>query len=340
MNIPEFDNHPLLVNLLDGHTNLRGYIAIHRGGIIHPSFGATRIWNYQSEAEAQRDALKLARIMSYKSALAGLPYGGAKAVLMVKGPATAEHVIAYAKLLRYLNGHFVTGADVGVTPAHLKLMKKHYPAIVGFRLDPVAYTVKGVRLSLDIVLQELFNSTELQNRTFAIQGLGKTGWGLLETLRKDAKKIYVTDVDTKKIAMATRLSPTIVGVSPQDIFKQHVDIFSPCALSDTINTKTIQKLHCLGIVGSANCQLANPQIGIQLFKYGILYAPDYIINAGGLMTVTDEYQYKKTNVHRVDKKVASIPYTLKKVLAKSKKMNKAPNIIADEMAKKISDTFT
>lgn len=339
--LPQFDNHRALINLFDAKTGLRGFIAIHRGGLQLPAFGASRAWSYAHMDDALRDVLRLSQIMSYKSALAGLPYGGAKAVLVpTNGALTHGEIVAYAKTLNYLNGHFVTGADVGFGATDIQIMKKYYSPVVGLHADPVAYTILGMKLALDEVLMKLFDTTALTQRTFAIQGLGKTGWGLLETLRPHAKNIYVTDLDDKKVREASKLSSNVIGVKPRDIYAQRADIFSPCALGGTINLKTVKLLRCRAIVGMANCQLEDAETGKLLFAKGILYAPDYIINAGGLITVTDEYIHGRPSIRRIKQKIAAIPLTLRNILRLSTRRHIPPNIVADEKAKKIADRFT
>jgi leucine dehydrogenase len=332
--LPEYDNHIVVSTIFGRATELKAFIALHRKGKKHASFGATRMWSYASDVDALRDALRLAKLMSYKSAMAGLPYGGAKGIVFPPTHPNKRNLILkeYARHVNYLNGRFITGADAGVSQQDVKMMKKVSPFMVGVKSDPVEFTMLGVYYGIQICLQEVFGSDDLSNRTFAIQGLGKTGLELLKLIYPDAKKIYVTDINEKSISNARHLFPKIEVVSPTAIVSKRVDVFSPCALSHILNTETVPHIQASIVAGSANNQLASPEVGEMLYHHGVLYAPDYVINAGGLMTVVDEFEHKNHNRPRVEQKVASIQTTLKTILAKSKHMKKAPNIIADGMA--------
>lgn len=337
--LKEFDNHTSIISFHNTKTNLNGFIAIHRGGLKGPSFGATRLWDYQSESEALKDALKLSRLMSYKSALAGLKYGGAKAVI-IKPKGSADHSIKnYASYINLLGGHFITGADVGIDKTLLNIMAKQSPFIVGLRTDPVKFTVLGVFEAIQACLKEVFNTSSLEGRTFAIQGLGKTGAALLTYLYPQAKKVYVADIDKVKTKWAKTKFPNIEIVEPEKIDQLSVDVFCPCALGSAVNTKNITNLRCRMIVGSANNQLENDALGDKLFKMGILYAPDYLVNAGGLISVVDEYENRFPEEKRILQRVGNIGSTLQKIISKSKKTNKPTNLVANEMAEKIFNEF-
>lgn len=341
--LEEFDNHKLVSFLNHPSSNLKGFIAIHRGGIKNAAFGATRFWNYQLEIEALKDALRLSKLMSYKACLAGLNHGGAKAVIISPPLKSLKRNIllkAYSNYVNLLNGHFITGADVGISDRDLKLMSSVSTFIVGLKSDPVKFTVLGVFYSLQVCLKELFGSETIHGRTFAIQGLGKTGMALLELIYKDAKKIYVTDIDGVKISLAKHKFPHIEVAKVDDIYKQKVDIFCPCALSGVINTKSLSSAQFKAIIGSANNQLESDSVGELLYKMGILYGPDYVVNAGGLISVVDEYENKEVDLQRIEQRVANIKKTLKAIISKSKKQKQATNLIADEMAEKIFNKFS
>lgn len=340
--LPEFDNHQFVGFIGDEMSGLCGFIAIHRGGLKNPSFGATRIWKYLTEEEALQDALKLSKTMSYKSAMAGLKYGGAKGVIIANFPDTQSKrkvLKTYAQKINYLSGHFITGADVGITEKEVNLMRRVSPYVVGIKVDPVKFTVIGLFNSLRVCLKEVFGNEDIQNRSFSIQGLGKVGLGLLEKIAKDAARIIVCDIDPEKAKVAKRKFPKIMVVDPSEIDKQKVDVFSPCALSNCINHKNISLLDCKIIVGGANCQLENNQIGEILYKLGILYAPDYIVNAGGLISVVDEFENNDYREKRIILKVENIKNTLSGIFELSKRKRQATNLVADEMAKKILDKF-
>jgi len=341
-NLEEFDNHRLISFVYDPKTQLRGFIAIHRGGSI-PAFGATRFWHYAEESLALKDAIRLARLMSYKSAMAGLAYGGAKGVIFAAENYTPEEkenlIRAYAKKVNMLGGSFVTGSDVGLNDDDVKIMAQESTYIVGTECDPVKYTVRGVYAGILESLKSVFGTDSLRGRTIAIQGLGKTGWGLLELVAKDAEKVHVFDIDEKKVKAAKEKFPNVVPVSEEELISLTVDIFSPCALGGTVSLSNAEKLQCKIIAGSANNQLENQEAGRKLFEKGILYAPDYIINAGGLIAVVDEYDNHGTDEERVMKQVERIRPTLAKVLAKSKEDARPVSDVADEIAESIFNTI-
>lgn len=340
--LEEFDNHKLVTFLYNPAGNLRGFIAIHRGGLKLPAFGATRIWKYSNEADALKDALRLSRMMSYKSSLAGLKYGGAKAVIFDSCSSKKDRnlmVKTYARQVNFLDGHFITGADVGVSGHDLKIMLSESKFMVGGKSDPVRFTVLGVLYGIQVCLGEIFGNSNVWGRTFAFQGVGKTGLGLLRLIYHEAKKIYVADIDRKTIKHIKENFPKVDVVPVSEIHKQKVDVFSPCALSHEVNYKNVSAFNCKIVAGSANNQLEKTEVGELLYKLGILYAPDYVINAGGLITVVDEYENGDTDEKRVQKKVAQIKKTMKAIIAKAKRFHRATNVVADEMAEKIFCKF-
>lgn len=335
----EYDDHRMLSTLVDPQAELFAYIAIHRGAVAQPAFGATRILPYSSEEAALADALKLSKTMTYKAALAGLPYGGAKAVIRCK-PNTQQVpkiLAAYAKRVNSFGGHFITGADVGVTPIDLKKMAKLTPYIVGRFVDPVFYTIMGVIEGMRVALTEVFGSDSLSHRSIAIQGLGKTGHTLLAHIYNQAKTIYVSDIHAPTVTSVKKKFPRVIVTKPNEILTTKADVVAPCALSNVINKTNTKTLRCAIIAGSANNQLDESATGERLHRMGVLYAPDYVINAGGLMSVVDEYEHKKPNNKRIMGKIHSIPQTLRTILDTSKRTGKATNIIADAMARKRAD---
>lgn len=338
--LEEFDNHKLLNFIHDDKGKLCGYIAIHRGSLEIPAFGATRYWKYSSPTEALRDALRLARLMSYKSAMAGLKYGGAKATLMENGNSKKGIITSYTKNVTYLGGRFITGADVGISTSDVQFMHKNSPYIVGAIGDPVRFTAQGIVEGLQASLKGVFDTDTFDGRSFAIQGVGKIGTELLKHLYESSKVIYVADINQARIKQIITEYPRLVPVSVADIHKQKVDVFMPCALSGIINSTTIKELRCKIIAGGANNQLENALAGEKLHQRGILYAPDYLINAGGLISVVDEYEYKNFDAKRVESRVSKIGDSMRAVLSESKRKNSPTNFVADAIAKKkIEETF-
>jgi leucine dehydrogenase len=335
---PEFDGHETVTYMYDRNTGLRGFVAIHRNETGHPSLGATRLWNYKNEVDALRDALRLSRLMSYKSALAGLNYGGAKATL-IAGPAALVHRDAffrsYAKNLNNLCGRFITGTDVGVTDDDIKRIRRITPYVIGVKVDPAYYTALGVHSGIQASLRSVFGSEDISGRTFAVQGVGKVGSKVIEFIQKNAKTIYVADIHPERLAAVKKMFPQVIVVAPELIHKQHVDVFVPCALGGMISAKNLSAFDCAIIAGSANNQLASAPMGEKLHRMGILYAPDYVINSGGIVSVADEMEHKNPSTARISKKVLGIKKTLAQIFSQSKITARSPNRIADEMAEKI-----
>lgn len=337
--LPEFDNHDTVNFIHNGKTGLSGFVAIHRGNVTRPSFGATRLWQYESESDALNDALRLSRMMSYKAALAGLDYGGGKAVLLQQGKIGQQQrkalLKSYAEKINYMDGRFITGTDVGLLQSDVRLMARISPYFVGVKVNPTTYTALGLYYSICASLEEVYKTPEVRNRTFAIQGLGKIGFELLRFLYHEGGNITVAEINPERVKMAKRAFPRIHVVAPKLIHAQKVDVFSPCALSHSLKFKNISKLRCAIIAGGANNQLEHDNVGELLFKLGIAYAPDYVVNAGGLISVVDEYEHKHLDAKRIKKRVEKIQDSLKKIFLKSRQEKKPTNIVANEMARTI-----
>jgi len=340
--LSDFDNHKLVVFIHDKETDLNGYIAIHRGSANCPSFGATRLWKYESQEDALRDALKLSKTMSYKAAMAGIKCGGAKAVIISNGRSKKDRASllkSYAERINYLGGNFITGADVGVSRDDVIVMKRASPYFVGTKTEPVKYTALGLLYSISTCLKEINGSSELTGRSYAIQGVGKVGTELVKLIYPFSKKIYVSDINDKRLVAVKRGYPKVKITNVDDIFSKKVDVFAPCALSNCLNHKNISELKCKIIVGGANNQLEDNSIGDLLYKIGILYAPDYIVNAGGLISVYDEYENGNYRTKRVKKKVKNIARTLEKVIMESKNRKVSVNKVADKIAEQKFNAF-
>lgn len=336
-----FDHHRLVSFVSEPSVGLQGFIAVHRRVDNRPSFGATRLSFYNNTIEALQDALRLSKLMSYKAALAGLKYGGAKGVIIApqhyyKKPALLKK---YCDFINHLGGLFVTGADVGLNSTEVKFMKQHSRFIVGVKTDPVKYTALGIIKALEVCLDEIFGNHNFTERTFAIQGLGKIGEAVVKLLYKKAKKIFVADINPKQTRLVQKRFPKIFPVHSSEIYQQRVDVFMPCALGNVINMKTAAKIHAAIVLGGANNQLASSSSGEWLYKHGILYAPDYVVNSGGLMAVVDEYEHQNADDARIKKSLNHIAIQLRTILQNSKKTHKAPNLIADKMAANIFNKY-
>ncbi len=332
LDLKEYDQHRLVVYLRHPASKLEGFIAIHRGSKKLKAFGATRIYPYSNQIEALKDALRLAKIMSFKSAAANLPYGGAKAVIIARPEdVTPQMIAAYADDVNLLAGRFITGADIGMSQEQVKQLKKSSQHVVGGEIDPVKYTVAGIIKGMKVGLKHVFGDDEFHQRTFAIQGLGKIGSGVLNQLYPTAAKIYATDVLDNVAAKIKKMYPKIELVKPEAITMLPVDVFVPCAMYGIINEKTVKQLQCKLVAGGANNQLSAPNMGDLLYQRNILYTPDYIINAGGLISVVDEYEYPRRNHQRVMKKLDEIAAELDQIFSLSYKTKRSPHLIADEI---------
>ena len=335
----EPSKYKLIRPLHNPKAGLRGFIAIHRKHKNYPSLGATRFWHYRSEAEALKDATNLARLMTYKSAISGLPYGGAKGVIMAPTKCSRAEknkiLAAYAEELNKLGGDFITGSDVGLDMDDVRFLKKKTRFVIGTRFNPEYYTALGVYFSLKTALKNIFGTDNFSQRNFALAGLGKTGMNVLKFISKEKpRRILISDLNKKNVARAKKILPGAKYVSPDKILFQAADVLMPCALGGVLTPKTAKRVKAKLILGSANNQLENSQAGRILKRRGILYAPDYIVNAGGLISVAEElsrHPSKKTIV----KKVVKIKDTLKKVIKISKKTGKPTSVVADELAEKI-----
>lgn len=333
----EFDNHALVVPIEDVFVGLKGFIVVHRDRGA-PSLGATRLWIYASEKEALRDALRLSRLMSYKSALAGLPYGGAKAVLIHSPGALTDRAAffrAYAQRVDELVGQFVTGTDVGVNNTDLQVMREATPFVIGDGVNSAYFTAIGVLYGIQESLKYRSGSPEIAGKSFAIQGVGKTGLELLKLIYDEAGEIFVTDINPGRIALARHFFPKVQVVSPAEIHTQAVEVFAPCALAHALTGATVPELRCKIVAGSANNQLQQEKLGAQLLSRGILYAPDYVINAGGLISVVDQFTNTTHDPDRIKQQLLKIPQSLRGIFERSAREGMAADIIADTMAAEI-----
>lgn len=334
------DNHSAVEAVDDNDLGVRGYIAIHRGSKSRPAFGATRLWFYENSDDALREVLQLSRLMSYKAALAGLPYGGGKAVLIADPKSIKDRDVffqRYAEFVNQFDGSFVTGADVGVSQEDVNSMKIGSNYIVGTQRDPVYFTTLGIESAVRSVHQLV--AKDQKGLSIAIQGLGKIGMGLLERVYDPKNTIYVADLDLERVVLAQSRFPGVRAVDPSQIHKQKVAIFAPCAMSHAINKSTVGELNCAAVVGGANNQLQSPEMATALFEQGIIYAPDYVVNAGGIMSVVDEYEYGNFPSVGLENKVTGIGRVLEAIIAESQAEKTSPQIIADKKAQEIISKY-
>lgn len=337
--LPEYDKHHLVTFLHDETVGMEAFVAIHRKSNNVPSFGATRFWKYATDTDALKDALRLSRLMSYKAALAGLPCGGAKGVILDKGGGIHEDILrSYAHNINMLKDSFVTGTDVGIRQEDLALMKKSTSNIIGFNDNTTEFTVLGISHAIRCALREVFSDDSVSGKTFAIQGLGKIGGALLAELAPEAERIYVADPDDAALGKVKGYK-NITVVAPEEIHKQKVDVFCPCAMGSAVHTRNVAELSCAIVAGGANNQLENDEVGDILHKMNILYAPDYVVNAGGLIAVYDEYEHPEYDHDRVKSKVVMIEERLQNIIAESRMEKRPTNRIANDLAENTFNAY-
>ncbi|BAC14834.1 phenylalanine dehydrogenase [Oceanobacillus iheyensis HTE831] len=292
-------NHEQVVFCNDPATGLQAIIAIH-DTTLGPALGGTRMYPYKSVDDALEDVLRLSEGMTYKCAASGLDFGGGKAVIIGdpekdKSPALFR---SFGQFVDSLNGRFYTGTDMGTTTDDFVEAFKEtnfingIPEVYGGSGDSSISTACGVIHALEATNEYLFNNNDLGNRTYAIQGLGKVGYKVAEQLLEAGAKLYITDLNqdvmTQLNTKAKDTNGEVEQVDSEAIYSTDADIFIPCAMGAIINDQTIGQLKVKAIVGSANNQLQSPAHAKMLQEKGILYAPDYIVNAGGLIQVADE----------------------------------------------------
>jgi leucine dehydrogenase len=268
-----------------------GIIAIH-DTTLGPALGGTRFWKYDSTAEAVTDALRLARGMTYKAAVAGLNLGGGKSVIVGDNKRTDREALfrAHGRFVESLGGRYITAEDVGTTPAdmgYIHFETNNVVGLYGLSGDPSPVTAHGVYVGMKAAAKVTWGSDKLAGRTVAVQGCGSVGMWLATYLHKEGAKLIVTDVDDAKVKRVVDATGAR-AVKPDEIYAQEADIFAPCALGAIINDRTIPQLKVRIVAGGANNQLAEERHGDELARRGIGYAPDYVINGGGLINVYGE----------------------------------------------------
>ncbi len=330
--LPEYDGHARVIPVVDDHQTCIGFIAIYNERPGFPSLGATRWWTYSSQEEACADALRLAKLMAYKAAGAELPYGGAKGVIFAssQGDSRAAVLKAYARAVEELSGVFVTGTDVGLSDDDLEIMKTVTRHIIGTGVPSGYYTALGVMFAMQETLQSLYQDPALTGRTIVIQGLGKTGLELARLARSAGARVVVTDINPLVVARARELMPELDLCQPGEEYTIACDVFAPCGVSGAITPANVDHIPFRSIVGAANNQLTDPRLAQTLHRRGIRYIPDYIVNAGGLLSVVDELQFGSYDATRVAASVDTLRARVRSLLEESARRQVPPLTVADE----------
>lgn len=338
---PAFDNHESVHQFFDRTTGLRAIVAIHSTA-LGPAAGGCRRWCYASGETALYDALRLAKGMTYKNALAGIPFGGGKCVLLSK-PGEAKSPAAFRALGRAidsLGGRYVTAEDVGVSPedmAHIKTQTKFVAGLPqengGVGGDPSPWTAMGVALGIETAVRRKLGANTLEGMTVAVQGLGKVGFHLCKLLADAGVHLVVADVVAANVSRVVKQFGA-QAVSPDAILFQVADVLAPCALGAGLNARTIPKLKCKIVAGAANNQLETAEDAKRLQEQDVLFVPDYLINSGGIISIAREYLGGHTR-EQLGEEIRQIPHRLTTALDVAERTNRPPTAVADEMAEAI-----
>jgi leucine dehydrogenase len=337
---PDFDGHEDVHFFTDPATGFRAIIAIHSTH-CGPSSGGARYWHYAHEQDALTDALRLSRGMSYKNAMAGLPVGGGKGVILSDGTAkTAAQLRAFGQAIESLGGRYVTAEDVGMSEADMAVIAQRTRYVSGLPVadgqaggNPGPSTSKGVYLGLTAAVVEGLGRTDMRDVHVAIQGVGSVGGGLARLLAAEGARLTLSDVSPGRAeALAVELGGEVVA--PDAIMTVTADVFSPNALGAILDEYSIPRLAAPIVAGGANNQLATAADARRLHDRGIVYAPDYVINAGGIINVALEYLGQGDRAE-VDQRVAHIPGRLRTIWAESKATNRPAADVADAMAQRL-----
>jgi leucine dehydrogenase len=327
-----FDDHEQVVFVSEPKSGLKGIIAVHNTN-LGPAMGGCRMWNYASEALAVNDVLRLSRGMTYKNAVAGLPIGGGKSVIIGnpktdKTPALFE---ALGEALERLGGRYITAEDVGTSPddmAHVAA-KTRYVAGLGASGDPSPYTALGCFVGAQAAVKHHLKRDTLEGLTVAVQGLGHVGYDYARRLHEAGAKLFVADID--RAALERARAEFGAEIVPADsIYDVPADIYAPCALGATLNPDTLSRLKATIVAGAANNQLATADVGELLRQKGVLYAPDFVINAGGIIKVC--YEYLSKPEADVEAHVREIRDTLAEVFTRAEREGLPTSVVADQVA--------
>ena len=325
-----------LVFCHDPGAGLKALIAIH-DTTLGPALGGVRVWDYPSEEEATLDVLRLARAMTYKAAVAGLNLGGGKAVIMgVPAPEKREAIFrSLGRFIASLGGRYIATEDVGSFVSDMEVVRTQteyatgLPVETGGSGDPSPWTALGVMAAARACLEEVFKTDSFQGKRVAVQGLGKVGYPVVRLLAQAGAQVWVTDLNKASVDRAKKeFGATPVG--PEEIYDVDCDIFSPNALGAVLNRDTIPRLKARIVCGGANNQLADQEDALRLGERGILYAPDYVTNGGGLINISLELTGYDEALART--RVEGVYNTIKQVLARAKKLSILTARAADELS--------
>ncbi len=344
---PDFDDHELVQVVRDRASGLTAIFALHSTH-LGPGAGGTRFWHYADPAMAMRDALRLSRGMSYKNAMAGLPMGGGKAVIMADpaGTKSAELLAAFGKAVDALGGRYVTAEDVGINEADMVAVAQQTRHVTGLPAqdkaqaggDPGPFTARGIFHGIKAAVAYKLGADSMKGVHVAIQGTGSVGGGVARLLAAEGARLTLADVNADRAkALAAELGGA--AIAAESVMDTECDVFSPNALGAILDDAGIARLRTPIVAGGANNQLARPEHGQALAARGILYAPDYVINAGGIIAVALEYLAREhgqpTSLEEVHRRLEEIPGRLTAIWNESKAGGRSADQVADSMAQSL-----
>ena len=340
----DYDDHEVVEVVRDRASGLTAIFAIHSTH-LGPGAGGTRFWHYPDPAMALRDALRLSRGMSYKNAMAGLPVGGGKAVILAdeNRTKTPEMIAAFGDAIEALGGRYITAEDVGITEADMVAVSHRTRYVTGLPNpdsgaaggDPGPFTAMGIYLGIKAAVAHKLGKDSVEGVHVAVQGTGSVGGGVARLLARAGARLTLADVNHERAAaLAEELGAAQVGADA--VMSVSCDVFSPNALGAILDDAGIARLDAPIVAGGANNQLSRPQHGAALAARGILYAPDYVINAGGIISVTLEYlarnEGQPCDINEVRKRLAQIPERLETIWRESDSSGVSADVVADRMA--------
>jgi len=328
--------HERVVFCRDPEAGYRAVIAIH-STVAGPAVGGTRLWTYPTEEDAVTDALRLSRGMTYKSSMAGLPLGGGKSVILSDGLSDGEGADrealfrAHGRFVERFGGRYMTGEDVGTSPADMEIIRKETAHVAGIASDPSPWTAHGVLQAIRAAALHRWGSDDLAGRTVALQGCGHVGFHLARKLQESGAALVVTDLDPERVRQVVAATGA-QAVEPDEILDTEADVFAPCALGAILSSATIPRLRVEMVAGAANNQLREPEDGDRLRQRGILYVPDYVANAGGVISGCGEVL--GWSEETVRGRVGRIYDTLQEVLRLAGEQDVPPHVAADQLAER------
>jgi leucine dehydrogenase len=336
----DFDRHEVVHAFYDHETNLKGFVVVHSTK-LGPAFGGCRCWDFDSEEVALSDALRLSRGVSYRNAIAGIPYGGGMAVIIAdsRKDKTPEMFEAFGKVIENMNGTYITSEDVGTTVTDMACVAKHTKFVSTKRgsasiiADQAASTAQGVVAGMKAAVEVTLNKSNLEGLTVAIQGIGNVGYELCKQLNDQGAKLIVGDIDIKATQRAIA-DFGAEGIDSDEILNVEADILSPCALGGVLNAETIPWLSMKIIAGAATNQLATDNDSGRIYRRNICYVPDFVVNAGGIISVSAERDEGAT-VAEIATQINAIGIRAKEILSRSQKDNLPSDVVAADMARKI-----